>query len=201
MSVLVDIDTVVREWLKEPLNRVRYRRAYWSVVCFHEALQPDLLRSFIRQVSLGHELVGLEQGLAMLSGGDFKRPLLTITYDDSDQSVYEYALPVHLELGAPAMLYVATKLVDDGRRYPTGQEPRQTMTWKQIEEWHRAGLEVGAHTVNHIPLNQATLGRAQEEVLLSIQILEEQLGAKVRHFAYPWGLYTDSLARSLGCEA
>jgi len=45
------------------------------------------------------------------------------------------------------------------------------MSWEEIREWPDPGLEIGAHTVNHIPLNQATFERARWEILESSALL------------------------------
>ncbi|MBS0366438.1 MAG: polysaccharide deacetylase family protein [Proteobacteria bacterium] len=61
------------------------------------------------------------------------------------------------------------------------------MTSRQLRALHAAGIEIGAHTVNHPILTQVDAATARREIMLSRQRLEELTGAAVRSFAYPNG--------------
>jgi peptidoglycan/xylan/chitin deacetylase (PgdA/CDA1 family) len=91
-----------------------------------------------------------------------------------------------------------------GSRVPTGL----MMTCAQVKLLHAAGMEVGAHTVNHPILAEIPLSRARYEMEASRTHLEHVTGAPVRFFAYPNGSprrdYNGehaALARELGFEA
>jgi peptidoglycan/xylan/chitin deacetylase (PgdA/CDA1 family) len=82
------------------------------------------------------------------------------------------------------------------------------MTSEQVRALHAAGMEVGAHTVNHPILAEIPLGRARHEMEASRARLEQITGAPVRLFAYPNGTpgrdYHGEhavLARELGFDA
>src|SRR5262249_36102097 len=51
----------------------------------------------------------------------------------------------------------------------------------------RAGVEVGAHTVNHLVLSSLSAERQREEIEGSLADLRAWLGHDVRSFAYPYG--------------
>lgn len=61
------------------------------------------------------------------------------------------------------------------------------MTAAQVRGLHRAGMQVGAHTVSHPILARLSPQAAHREVLQSKQALESILGAPVPLFAYPNG--------------
>jgi peptidoglycan/xylan/chitin deacetylase (PgdA/CDA1 family) len=91
-----------------------------------------------------------------------------------------------------------------GSRVPTDL----MMTSEQVRALHAAGMEVGAHTVNHPILAEIPLGRARHEMEASRARLEQITGAPVRLFAYPNGSprrdYQGehvALARELGFDA
>ncbi len=63
----------------------------------------------------------------------------------------------------------------------------ETMTWPQLRELVRAGMEVGSHTVSHPILAQQSREEAEWEIRHSKATLEQQLGCPVKHFAYPNG--------------
>jgi peptidoglycan/xylan/chitin deacetylase (PgdA/CDA1 family) len=194
MNIFGDLWLAAGDWWTTRRLRFCVSQRYWSIVCLHESPPDTLLRATLERAAEHYQFVSLEQGLQHLQRGDFKRPLLTITYDDADRSVYDYALAVHADLKIPACVYVCTGYIREGLRHLTHGSPRPTMTWQELSEWTAAGLDVGGHTVNHIPLAQATSGRARWEITASMQAIEDKLGIPVRHFAYPWGIYTDELA-------
>jgi peptidoglycan/xylan/chitin deacetylase (PgdA/CDA1 family) len=70
-----------------------------------------------------------------------------------------------------------------GSRLPTGL----MMTPAQIVRLHRAGMEIGAHTVRHPILASVPDDEAREEIVASKRMLEEITGAPVTLFAYPNG--------------
>jgi len=60
------------------------------------------------------------------------------------------------------------------------------MSWQQIEEMHRAGMIIGAHTITHPNLPNATPEEAHREIVGSRDDLAAHVG-RVRHFSYPNG--------------
>lgn len=46
---------------------------------------------------------------------------------------------------------------------------------------------IGAHTMNHFQLRRLDADRAADEIARSRDVLAERLGARPRHFAYPYG--------------
>lgn len=61
------------------------------------------------------------------------------------------------------------------------------MTTTQLRELHAAGMEIGAHTVNHPILARVDDATAQREIVDSRDRLRELLGAEIPTFAYPNG--------------
>jgi peptidoglycan/xylan/chitin deacetylase (PgdA/CDA1 family) len=59
------------------------------------------------------------------------------------------------------------------------------LTWKEVREMYREGMEFGAHTVTHPLLPSIPLDEAREEIAGSKAELEARLHAPIRHFAYP----------------
>ncbi len=61
------------------------------------------------------------------------------------------------------------------------------LTSKQLLELHKAGVEIGAHTVSHPILTRLDSQSALDEIRDSRNQLRELTGAEVRGFAYPNG--------------
>lgn len=65
----------------------------------------------------------------------------------------------------------------------------QMMSIEMIRGLVKAGIEIGAHTVNHPILSSISLDEARTEIVESKRLLEEIVGVKVKYFAYPNGRY------------
>jgi peptidoglycan/xylan/chitin deacetylase (PgdA/CDA1 family) len=61
------------------------------------------------------------------------------------------------------------------------------LTWNQVIEMSRNGVEIGTHTVSHPLLSYESDATVERELCISKQTLEEKLGKKVRAFTYPNG--------------
>jgi hypothetical protein len=78
------------------------------------------------------------------------------------------------------------------QRFPLSPErgnPRigWPMTWNQIREMSRAGIEFGSHTVSHPNLAQLPADKLRWELQESKRVLERELQREVVAFAYPFG--------------
>lgn len=79
------------------------------------------------------------------------------------------------------------------------------MSWEQIIEISKDPLcSIAGHTKNHIALNQLPIDDAKMEILEGNRLLEEKIGKKIEHFAYPFGSRVEvgrrefDLVKSLG---
>jgi peptidoglycan/xylan/chitin deacetylase (PgdA/CDA1 family) len=191
MSIGADLLATIEAWYRRREAAITATSS-WTVLAFHEVADRASFAALLDLVSVAFEPVPLAEGSRRLAERPRRARLLTITFDDADRSVFTHALPELQARAIPATVFVCTRFVQEGHRdVSTGRYP--VMSWAQLAEWANAGYDVGAHTVNHIPLNQASHDRARAEVLDSRATLEQRLGRAVRSFAYPWGFYTPSL--------
>ena len=58
----------------------------------------------------------------------------------------------------------------------------------ELVELHRAGMEIGAHGVEHAPLDAVVVTTAERELRDGKATLEEIVGSPVRSLAYPYGV-------------
>lgn len=61
------------------------------------------------------------------------------------------------------------------------------LTWDQVRELSRGGIEFGAHTASHPILTRIPIDQARDEVVKSKRRIEEEIGKQVISFAYPNG--------------
>ena len=191
MSIGADLQATVEAWYRRRAAAVTAASS-WTVLTFHEVADRARFAALLDLVRIAFEPVPLADGRRQRRERPRRARLLTITFDDADQSVFSHALPELQARAIRATVFVCTRFVRQGHRdVSTGRYP--VMSWAQLMEWANAGYDVGAHTVNHIPLNQASSDRARAEVLDSRATLEQRLGCAVRSFAYPWGFCTPEL--------
>lgn len=144
----------------------------------------DLLAASERRVHTISDLAApLSRGHAM------SRSASGVTFDDGTADFYDRAYPVLRDRGLSATLYVVSGLV--GKRY----QGRKMLAWEQLEELRDGGIEIGAHSHRHIPLDVVPLDRAAEEVVVSKVVLEDRLQTAVNSFAYPFGYHTAAVKR------
>jgi peptidoglycan/xylan/chitin deacetylase (PgdA/CDA1 family) len=70
------------------------------------------------------------------------------------------------------------------------------LSWSQIEELGRDGVEIGAHSHEHLQLDTLSAARAALEIRRSRDALQEVVGPVVS-FAYPYGYYRRRLQRQI----
>ena len=132
--------------------------------------------------------------LAMLSGSRRARSLddalagreggIVVTFDDGYRDFPEHVVPLLVRYGVPALLYLATGLVANGRTSSS-----EALTWSQLAEAISTGLvAVGSHTHSHADLSRATEQEAEDEMRRSKELIEDRLGVACRHFAYPFAV-------------
>lgn len=86
-------------------------------------------------------------------------------------------------------------------------DERPMMSSSQVAAMHRAGMDIGAHTVSHPILTKIDLATARDEIVDGRAVLEGIIGAPVSLLAYPNGRPLQdyqrehvALARELGFE-
>ena len=134
------------------------------------------------------EVVSLDTAIERWHEPDADR-LVVLSFDDGYRDTYTTAFPLMAECRVPFTLYLSTEMIES---IPTesGTEP---LRWDQIETMVDSGLvTVGSHTHTHRDLRFASAEQTLWEVESADSIIEERLGVRPRHFAYPWGYWGES---------
>jgi peptidoglycan/xylan/chitin deacetylase (PgdA/CDA1 family) len=63
----------------------------------------------------------------------------------------------------------------------------------QVQDWLSLGFEIGAHTLTHARLTSIPIAAAKDEIAGSKKKLEDLFGIPVKHFAYPYGNYSEAI--------
>ncbi|HLH63582.1 MAG TPA: polysaccharide deacetylase family protein [Ktedonobacteraceae bacterium] len=155
---------------------------------FHipEAIFANQL-SYLRENSW--QVIGLEDFLRSLTAPDSlpERSVL-LTFDDGYRSMRRVALPLLVELGYPAVVFVPTDFIGGHNWFDIDNEPEDIMCdWDDLRELERCGVSVQSHGVSHRTFSELDLAQQKEELLRSKAVLEEGLGKSITVFAYPYG--------------
>lgn len=111
-----------------------------------------------------------------------EKPII-LTFDDGYESNYTELLPILEERGLKATIFMVTNSI--------GKD--NYLTWQQLKDLEKRGIEIGSHTANHLPLTEMSLDEARNEVKLS-KLLMEWNGMKTLYtLSYPNGKYTTDL--------
>lgn len=138
----------------------------------------------LRELAARERVLSLEDAVA---GGE--EGGVVITFDDGTPDFHGAVLPLLVEHGVPAHLYLATGLVADGAG--------DGITWPQLAEAVSTGLvTVGSHTHAHADLSRANERDAEEEMRRSKDLIEDRLGVPCEHFAYPWAVGSPAAERA-----
>jgi peptidoglycan/xylan/chitin deacetylase (PgdA/CDA1 family) len=186
--------------------------AYHGVGRTGTRIDPGFLRvrpeDFRSQLDLlleaGFDFVTVAEFVDRARGGVPPSGLAALSFDDGMEDNYSVALPILSELALPATVYVATGLIGKPNPWLAASAEARMMTGDELRALAAAGIEIGAHSVNHRDLSELDFESCLREMTESRGTLEQLTGTSVRTFAYPYCRYgEDALeaARAAGFDA
>jgi peptidoglycan/xylan/chitin deacetylase (PgdA/CDA1 family) len=112
-----------------------------------------------------------------------------LTFDDGYLSNFEHALPVLQEIGFTATLFMVSNQIGGSNTWDRELHIPESplMGIEHLQAWLGAGMEIGAHTRNHVDLTACDEATAREEIAGSRRDLENALSTTVTSFCYPYG--------------
>ena len=162
---------------------------------------PELLEEHLDCIVAAGALVLTVAALAeQIRRGTLDRPAVAITFDDGLASVGEHAAPLLAERGLLATMFCVA-----GRLGGTSDWPSRTpgtpvfplASARDVAALAAAGWEVGAHGLQHDPLDQLPLDGLAVELADSRSRLEDAACVAVRSFAFPYGAVPAEAPRAL----
>lgn len=148
-----------------------------------------------------------------------EKPFL-ITFDDGYLNNYEYAYPLLKEYDTRAIIYTIVWSVGRDKFILNDNSIIPHFTWEQGREMIESGLiELGSHTYDlhnpeglsyghEIPCGYGVekmdgedqddhYDRIYKDIKKSKDLMEENLGVEINSFAYPYGIYNDTVIKVL----
>lgn len=152
----------------------------------------SMFADHIAYLSSEGSIVTLEEALERF-GTEGADRLFVITFDDGYADVFENAFPILAARQIPFTLYLTTDPIEEQTDEPLQHTEAIPLTWDRIAEMHATGLAtIGNHTHTHPDLRHISPADVAIELDTSNRIIEEQLGVRPKHFAYPKGWWSAS---------
>lgn len=177
-----------------PLRQIRACQDCVTPERFERQMRA-VLRAGYRVVPLAR-LVGEARGARSAVRGR----CAVLTFDDGFRDQFVNAVPILRRLDLPATFFlIAGPLGRDGFFPHLGlddasQRQRQLaspgwrpLSWDDASEMARNGFDIGSHSLSHRSLGRLRHEEVKQEARRSKRILEDRLGIRVEHFAYPFG--------------
>ncbi len=162
------------------------------------------LASFKEQIEWlhkeGYTSVSKEELRAVISNGKkISEKKVLITFDDGYYSLYKYALGILAEHNFIATLFLSTSFI--GRTYDQNdfefvKHDRQ-LTWDEIKALATNGWSIQSHGNSHVRMNSIDKPSLIKELSVSKDIIEQNLGTRVDEFAFPYGIYNNTVLTQL----
>lgn len=169
------------------------RHAYYNTCTSPERFRQQmeaLVACEWRAISLGEALQSLSLPTGA-RGADEK--LVALTFDDGYRDFYTDAFPILACHGFRATVYLPTAYIAHERKM---FKSRACLTWAEVTELHACGIEFGSHTVSHPNLVDLPWPLVEAELRTSKAVIEQRLGERVPHFAYPYAFPSSRSFRS-----
>jgi peptidoglycan/xylan/chitin deacetylase (PgdA/CDA1 family) len=131
----------------------------------------------------GYTTVDLNGVVEAVKAGGGKQKRIAITFDDGYQDFYTEAFPVLSENGFRATVFIVSGFVGTHR---TRVGDKEYMTWKEVQEVHAHGIQIGSHTVSHSKLNGMSPREVECEIRQSKDTIEDKLDEPIRSFSCPF---------------
>jgi peptidoglycan/xylan/chitin deacetylase (PgdA/CDA1 family) len=132
-------------------------------------------------------LVTDKYSVVAMEGPVFRRPIVSLTFDDGWESNYMTVFPLLKQYGMTSNQYIVTNFIGT-----TGY-----MTASQVQEMSAAGNEIGSHTQSHSDLTTLTSAKVNTELKQSQWVLSTLLGKPVTSFAIPYDSYNANVMTAI----
>lgn len=132
----------------------------------------------------GYRTCTLAHALSLLGSPENKiADYVVITFDDGYLDFYSEAFPVLNRFGFSAIMFLPTGFIADHAMEFKG---RNCLTWSNVRELQKYGIEFGSHTVTHPQLRTLARADIEKELTDSKKTIEDKTGCGTESFAYPF---------------
>jgi peptidoglycan/xylan/chitin deacetylase (PgdA/CDA1 family) len=131
----------------------------------------------------GYRTMDLTQMWTAMETGQDVSKTVVITFDDGYRDFYTDAFDAMRQCGFTATIFLATDRIQNT---PVRIDGVDYLTWSEVAELHKAGIQFGSHTVSHPDLRSLSPEQIEYELGCSKETIEQKVGAPVESFSYPF---------------
>jgi len=139
----------------------------------------------------GHQVVSLVELIRSLKDGTrLSAKTVVLTFDDGFSNFYTEAFPVLCEYSFSATVFLVTGRCGKFNDWQGNSDaiPRsKLLSWQEVRELDRFGIEIGSHTKTHRDLTRLGSQDVEREIIDSKAEIEDEVGREAATFAYPFG--------------
>lgn len=151
-------------------------------------LPPQFRTQMQKLRRAGYHTVSAVQAVESLrTGAGLPSRPVVLTFDDGYADVYANVYPVLRRLHMTATFFIVPGFLGTARY----------LTWAQVLNMSRHGMDIEAHTLTHPDLTTLSPAARWHEIAGSRQILQQRLHRSVRILAYPYGAYNEAVVRDV----
>lgn len=110
---------------------------------------------------------------------------VVITFDDGFHDFFTNVFPILNKYNFSATVFLPTGFIDNER---LSFKDKECMTWNEVRQLSSKGIIFGSHTVTHPQLNNLSTKEIENEIKLSKNKIEDEIGITVESFSYPFAL-------------
>jgi peptidoglycan/xylan/chitin deacetylase (PgdA/CDA1 family) len=148
----------------------------------------------------GYRVLKLEDVVQMIEGRTpFLPKIVALTFDDGFKDTYNHAAPILRTLGFAATFFLVSRMMGKKSVWMSraGYPSAQLMDWVDALELYAEGFSLGSHTGTHLVLGALDDATLTLETQGSKREIEDRIGAPVKFFAYPYGIFDERGRRAV----
>ena len=152
------------------------------------------LQMFLLKI-LGYKALSIRDLKPYLDGHKVGK-VVGLTFDDGYQNNLINAAPILNKYDFTATCYLVTENIGKSNEWDLHKNitQRPLMNQEEINEWINLGMDIGAHTKNHVDLTSVSYEDAKMEIEGCKYQLESLFNKPVADFCYPFGRYNEKIS-------
>jgi peptidoglycan/xylan/chitin deacetylase (PgdA/CDA1 family) len=162
------------------------------------SIEPSAFEQHVRWLASGRvRVVALDQLLALPN----HQHAVSLTFDDAYVNFAAEAWPRLRREKLPVTLFVPTAYVgraNDWGALPGGSMPQlPILDWPELRRLQDEGVTLGGHSRTHADLRELDEQRLHDEVVGSLDDVENHTGRRPESFAFPYGFVNEKSAQAV----
>ena len=173
-----------------------------SILCYHSvsndsnryAVSKKIFEEEMKEISRHARFISLDEAVGGLAGNNILAPAVAVTFDDGYADMLD-VLPIARKRNIPIALFVLAD-PDNADRNEIGNN-LSLLRLDQIQYLQRQGWTIGCHGATHRNLANLSKSELVKEITNSKKELEHKLVSRIDYFAYPKGIYNESIIKAV----